>query len=186
MSCTTPTYSSISLSACNHIRQCSSSSRSLLVWCPGNYSPHLLPPGPKAAQQSTYPTSSLSGVTFPSGLGCNSFPAAANAVRQSHRQRFGSEPRVGILFPYTWPMLHLLAVSKQQILPFYSLSLLLSKQLLLPKSSFFSSTTNRESFFNYSSWMPILLYQILLRIQSFLFLYWIVFRLNMKHSLSHA
>lgn len=66
MSCTTPTYSSISLSACNHICQCSSSSsRSLLVWCPGNYSPHLLPPGPKAAQQSTYPTSSLSGVLSP-------------------------------------------------------------------------------------------------------------------------
>lgn len=98
---------------CMQSHPCSSSSRSLLVWCPGNYSLHLLPPGPKAAEQSTYPTSSLSGVTFPSGLGCNSFPAAANAVRQSHRQGFGWEPRVGILFPYTWPMLHLLAVSKQ-------------------------------------------------------------------------
>ena len=114
-----------------------------------------------APRQSKYPTYSLLGVAFPAGLGCNSFPAAANAVWQSHRQRFGSEPRVGILFPYTWPMLRLLAVSKQQIFPFYHLPLLVSKQLL-PKSSFFSSTTNRESFFNYSNWIPILLYQVLL------------------------
>lgn len=114
-----------------------------------------------APRQSKYSTYSLLGVTFPAGLGCNSFPAAAKAVRQSHRQRFGSQPRAGILLPCTWPMLLSLAVSKQQILPFYSLPLLVSKQLL-PKSSFFSSTTNRESSFNYSNWIPILLDQILL------------------------
>lgn len=90
------------------------------TWPPGSTAKHVSP-------------QLIVRVTFPSGLGCNSFPAAANAVRQSHRQCSGSEPRVGILFPCTWPMLHLLAVSKQQILPFHSLPLLLSKQLLLPK-----------------------------------------------------
>lgn len=124
-----------------------------------------LPHGPKATRQSKNWTRSLSGVTFPADLGCNSFPAAANVVRQSHRQQFGSEPRVEILFTYTWPMLPLLAVSEQQILPFYSLSLLVSKKLL-PKSPFFSPTTNRKLIFIFSNWIPILLNQILLLLLS--------------------
>lgn len=161
-SSTTTIYSSISPSACDCVQLCCRS-RSLSVWCPGNYSPHLLPRGPKATRKSKYPTYSLLGVTFPAGLDYNSFPAAANAVRQSHR-RFGSEPWVEILFPYTWPMLHLLAIFKQQILPFYSLLLFVKKQLL-PKS-IFSSITNREPFFNYSKWIFILLDQILLLLLS--------------------
>lgn len=148
-----------------------------MPWKP--HSPQLLPRGPKATRPSKSLTYSLFGVTFPAGLGCNSFPAAAIAVRQSHRQRSGSAPRVGILFPYTQPMLRLLAVSKQQILPFYSLPLLVSNPLL-PKSSFFSSTTNRESF-NYSNWIPILLDQILLLLLSRAFSSYVttVFGLNM-------
>lgn len=63
--------------------------------------------------------------------------------------------------------------------PFYSLPLLVSKQLL-PKSSFFSSATNRASFFNYSNWIPILLDQILLLLSRASPSYITVLGLNME------
>lgn len=162
ISCTTTTCSSISPSACDCV-QLRYTSRSFPLWCSGNYSPHVLPRGPKATRKSKYPTYSLLGVTFPAGLGYNSFPAAANAVRQSHRH-FGSEPWVGILFPYTWPMLYLLAILKQQILLFYSLSLFVKKPIATQLVLFFHY--KQEAFFNYSKWTSILLEQILLLLLS--------------------
>lgn len=67
-----------------------------------------------------------------------SFPAAAKVVRQSLRGNalaLSHTPRD--LCPYSWPLLCLLTVLKQQISPFCSLPLLLSKPLLLKPCFFF-------------------------------------------------